>query len=112
MSVKTTTESDTESIDHPLTNLTGFRRDLLYVVAELDAPSGLEIKAELEADYGQPVGHGRLYPNLDRLVEDGYLRKGSKNDRTNEYTLSEKGLKAIEQHHRWVSDRVPEVDAL
>ncbi len=32
-----------------LFELTGFQRDLLYVIAGFDQPSGQEIKAELEA---------------------------------------------------------------
>ena len=120
MSADTTTKTtaDTESTDeptdeptHPLTGLSGFRRDLLYVVTGLDAPSGLTIKAALESYYDKSINHGRLYPNLDYLVEEGYLVKGSKDKRTNEYTLSDEGRQALHEYHRWASERVPEVDA-
>jgi DNA-binding PadR family transcriptional regulator len=32
-----------------------------------------------------------LYPNLDALVEAGFLEKGKLDDRTNEYRLTEAG---------------------
>ena len=39
-------------------DLTGFQRDLLYVVAGLEQPHGLAIKDELEAYYGSEIHHG------------------------------------------------------
>ena len=44
---------------------------MLYVIAGLDEPHGLAIKEELEGYYESEVNHGRLYPNLDTLVEKG-----------------------------------------
>lgn len=41
-------------------DLTGFQRDLLYVVAGLDEPKGLAVKAELDDYYGTDINHGRL----------------------------------------------------
>ncbi len=38
-------------------DLTGFQRDLLYVIAGLDDPHGLAIKDELEDYYDSPL-HG------------------------------------------------------
>ena len=49
--------------------LTGFQRDLLYVIAGKDRPSGQEILDDINNYIDQPVTHGRLYPNLDTLVE-------------------------------------------
>ena len=59
-------------------DLTGFQRDLLYVIASLQEPHDLAIKQELEEYYQKEIHHGRLYPNLDTLVE-----KGEKDRRTN-----------------------------
>jgi DNA-binding PadR family transcriptional regulator len=47
------------------------------------------------------VNHGRLYPNLDALVEEGYVNKGQHDRRTNYYELSEKGQRAIEDRREW-----------
>jgi PadR family transcriptional regulator, regulatory protein PadR len=57
-------------------DLTGFQRDLLYVIAGLDDPHGLAIKDELETYYEKEIHHGRLYSNLDTLVDKGFVGKG------------------------------------
>jgi DNA-binding PadR family transcriptional regulator len=77
-------------------DLTGFQRDLLYVIAGLDEPHGLAIKEELEDYYEKEIHHGRLYPNLDTLVE-----KGEKDRRTNVYTLTRRGRREIEARREW-----------
>lgn len=84
----------------PLFGLTSFQRDILYVTAGLDQPSGQEIKEELEAEV-EDITHGRLYPNLDALVEEGYLEKGEIDRRTNSYSLSEKGASALASRRQW-----------
>ena len=56
-------------------DLTGFQRDLLYVIAGREDPHGLAIKEELESYYEKEIHHGRLYPNLDTLVEKGLVRR-------------------------------------
>lgn len=82
-------------------DLTGFQRDALYVVAGLDQPKGLAIKEELDEYYGSEVNHGRLYPNLDTLVEKGLIEKGRKDDRTNEYTVTNRGQGELEARREW-----------
>jgi len=64
-------------------DLTGFQRDLLTVTAGIEEPHGLAIKDELEDYYESEIHHGRLYPNLDTLVEKGLVEKGEKDRRTN-----------------------------
>lgn len=83
-------------------DLTAFRRDILYVIAGLDEePYGLAIKNELEEYYDEEVEHGHLYPNLDALVEEGFVEKGSIDKRTNSYTLSQRARRAIEARREW-----------
>ncbi|RBI58500.1 PadR family transcriptional regulator [halophilic archaeon] len=82
-------------------DLTGFQRDLLYVVNGLDDPHGLAIKDELDGYYEEDVHHGRLYPNLDTLVEKGLVEKGEIDDRTNVYTLTRRGKREIEARNNW-----------
>lgn len=82
-------------------DLTEFQRDLLYVIAGLDKPHGLAIKHELEDYYQKEILHGRLYPNLDTLVESGLVEKGQKDRRTNEYELSHRGEDKIEARIEW-----------
>ena len=82
-------------------DLTGFQRDALYVVAGLDEPHGLAIKEELEKYYESEVNHGRLYPNLDTLVEKGLIEKGTLDKRTNFYTVTRRGQSELEARHEW-----------
>lgn len=82
-------------------DLTAFQRDCLYVIAGLGSPKGLAIKTELEGYYSSTINHGRLYPNLDALVEKGLVEKGSKDDRTNAYSLTERGRREIDARREW-----------
>ena len=86
--------------------LTGFQRDLLYVIAGLDRPSGQDILDDINGYVNQPVTHGRLYPNLDSLVEHGLVEKGQLDRRTNYYTLTEDGMAELENRRKWVQGYV------
>lgn len=87
-------------------DLTGFQRDLLYVIAGLDDPHGLAIKEVLEEYYAKEVHHGRLYPNLDTLVEEEFVEKGEVDRRTNFYRLSDRGARALESRREWEDKRL------
>lgn len=89
-------------------DLTAFQRDLLYVVAGLHEPSGLRIKDELEKYYGHEVRHGRLYPNLDTLVDKGLVKKGQHDQRTNKYSLLERGRNELQARLEWEVTYTPE----
>ncbi|MBV0923132.1 PadR family transcriptional regulator [Halomicroarcula limicola] len=87
-------------------DLTGFQRDLLYVIAGLEEPHGLAIKDELEDYYESEVNHGRLYPNLDTLVEKGLIEKGELDRRTNFYTLTRRGERELDARQDWEAQYV------
>lgn len=82
-------------------DLTAFQRDLLYVIAGTNEPHGLAIKDELEEYYENEIHHGRLYPNLDTLVEKGLVEKGTKDRRTNSYSVTKRGQREIEARKEW-----------
>lgn len=88
-------------------DLTGFQRDLLFVVASLGDPHGLAVKDELQKDYEDNIRHGRLYPNLDELVELGLINKGEKNSRTNQYTISPRGKRELRARLEWELEHCP-----
>lgn len=80
--------------------LTAFQKNILTVLAE-QPRYGLAIKRELEAYYDEEVNHGRLYPNLDDLVDDGLVEKNALDKRTNEYRLTEAGFEAVREDLMW-----------
>ncbi|GAB3687146.1 helix-turn-helix transcriptional regulator [Salinarchaeum laminariae] len=82
-------------------DLTGFQRDLLYTIAGKEEPHGLAIKDELEDYYEKEIHHGRLYPNLDTLVDKGLVEKGQLDRRTNYYMLTSRGTREIEARREW-----------
>lgn len=89
------------------TDLTAFQRDTLETIATLEATDetsyGLAIKRHLKADYGE-VNHGRLYPNLDDLIERGLLEKTQLDRRTNEYRLTDAGRALLKNRARDLAD--------
>ena len=80
--------------------LTAFQQNILVILSE-EAMYGLAIKRDLESYYGSDVNHGRLYPNLDSLVEMGLVEKSELDKRTNQYELTEKGRSAVVDRLRW-----------
>ncbi len=82
-------------------DLTGFQRDCLTVIAGLDEPKGLAVKDELDEYYGSEINHGRLYPNLDAIVDKGLVEKGKVDDRTNKYSLTQRGQRELDARREW-----------
>jgi hypothetical protein len=100
-------------------DLTEFQLAMLSEIAGLEqageTPHGLGIKSELEGYYGEEVYHGRLYPNLDDLVEQGLVEKGTVDRRTNSYELTADGRYVLRSHAQRViaklGDDVPPQEA-
>jgi DNA-binding PadR family transcriptional regulator len=84
--------------------LTAFQQNILVILTE-EAMYGLAIKRELEAYYGTEVNHGRLYPNLDDLVEMGLVEKSELDKRTNQYALTDDGVDAVAERVDWVASK-------
>lgn len=82
-------------------HLTAFQRDILFAIAKLDEPKGLDVKDYLETYYADEIRHGRLYPNLDALVEKSLVNKGQHDQRTNKYTLTEDGEEELRNRVEW-----------
>lgn len=82
-------------------DLTAFQRDSLYIIAGLGDPHGLAIRDELEEYYKKEIPHGRLYPNLDTLVDKELVEKGRSDGRTNAYVLTTRGRQELEARREW-----------
>ncbi|WP_331234159.1 helix-turn-helix transcriptional regulator [Natronorarus salvus] len=91
-----------------MNDLTAFQRDLLTAIGGLDEPKGLDVCDELTEYYGKEIRHGRLYPNLDALVEKGLVEKGKHDLRTNKYTLTQRGRRELEARLNWELSYVPQ----
>ena len=90
-------------------DLTGFQRDLLYVIVGLEngtPPHGLAIKDSLEEDYEGEIHHGRLYPNLDTLAEMGLIEVTAIDNRTNAYSVTQRGHRELEARREWERQHV------
>jgi DNA-binding PadR family transcriptional regulator len=84
-----------------MNDLIAFQRDLLYIIAGLEDPYGLAILDELAAYYNKEIQHGRLYPNLDTLVEKGLVQKEQEDGRTNSYSLTGRGRRELKARREW-----------
>ena len=87
-------------------DLTGFQRDLLYVIAGAEQPSGQDVKDEIESYYSSDINHGRLYPNLDTVVNKELVEKGQLDRRTNYYDITDDGLEQLEERREWESQYI------
>jgi DNA-binding PadR family transcriptional regulator len=89
-------------------DLSAFQRDVLLAVATLEAdgerPYGLGVKNRIERRHDIDVNHGRLYPNLDDLVEQGLLERGQIDKRTNRYELTDRGRALLEQRYEHLGE--------
>lgn len=96
---------------HPLADLTAFERDVLTVLAHEGPSYGLAIKRAVSAARDEEVNHGRLYPNLDGLVEKGFIEKGEFDKRTNSYELTPEAETALEEYASWVETSLTNGDS-
>ena len=85
--------------------LTAFQNNILVILAK-EPMYGLAIKRELEDYYGTEVNHGRLYPNLDELVDLGLVEKSELDKRTNQYSLTDDGYDAVLDGIQWTLSKV------
>ena len=85
-------------------DLSAFQRDVLWVIARKGGLSGATICATLEGYYDDEVNPGSIYPGLNRLVDDGLVKKSKRDERTNEYTLTDTGRRALSARRVWEVD--------
>lgn len=99
--------SDGISSETPGANRSKFELRILALLASHDDdPKGVTLKRELRSYYGKDINHGQLYPNLDELVEDGLVAKGSKDRRTNAYSLTPEGRAVLSEEISWLTSHV------
>jgi len=86
--------------------LTRFQIDLLVAAARLgEEASGQDLKRRILdtwTDGDTAITHGRLYANLDKLVDRGLLQRGSIDRRTNEYRITGAGQRVLADRRQWL----------
>ncbi|WP_126665269.1 PadR family transcriptional regulator [Haloterrigena salifodinae] len=100
-----TRNSEDEDIQAIAADLTKFQVRCLATIAQQDR-YGLGIKREAETYYGEELLHGRLFPNLDRLVDYGLVEKGQRDRRTNNYAITEMGEDVLEYELNWLEEHI------
>lgn len=88
-------------MNEDLANLSAFQRDALWVLSHEGGLKGLTIKQRLEDYYDDSVTHAQLYPNLDALVDADLVIKRPVDGRTNAYSLTEEGRRALSERQAW-----------
>jgi len=84
--------------------LSSFQIHMLFVISGNEKPHGLAIKSALNDVIEDEVNHGRLYPNLDELVDDGYIEKGDIDRRTHYYETTEYGERKLDEYIDWLHE--------
>ena len=81
-----------------MVELTAFQYTLLSAADDLVEPSGQDIRRHVNSSpfHGSDMNHGRLYPNLDTVVDAGLVEKGEHDRRTNYYEITDEGKAALE----------------
>lgn len=89
---------------HAPVELTGFQRDLLFVIRKLEDqnPHGKVIKRELGKHHADEINTGRLYQNLRELTDCGLVDTHPIDGRTKAYRLSDLGHERLESYHEWI----------
>lgn len=82
--------------------LSAFQLFLLFAADRSPVKHGLGLKKEIEDLLGSKQNHGRLYPNLDQMVEDDLLDKFAIDERTNGYKLTPKGGRVLDAALLWM----------
>ncbi|MFP4174196.1 MAG: PadR family transcriptional regulator [Halobacteriales archaeon] len=81
-------------------DLTEFQKNILNVLVG-NPMCGVEVKRELDEYYDDEINHGRLYPNLDKLADRGYVEKRALDERKNEYVLTDGARHEIRDEIAW-----------
>ena len=98
-------EAITDDRDAPTTSpfddLTAFQLDILMAIPRAEAhvdhdlPHGLAVKDYLSQRREGEIHHGRLYPNIEQLVDAGYVERVDIDDRTKGLRVTDAGQERV-----------------
>lgn len=90
----------------PLSDLTGFQRDLLVVIGSIGSTHGLGIKTAMDPVYDIDMSSGRIYSNLDQLRQKGLIEKSKVDGRTKSYEITQRGQRELAAYQEWIADGI------
>jgi DNA-binding PadR family transcriptional regulator len=92
--------------------LSDFRRDILLTLARAGATHGAGLVDDLSALRDEEIHDGRLYPNLNALVDADLVekRENEHDERSHEFVLSERGRHSVREHAQRVTGAVESLD--
>jgi DNA-binding PadR family transcriptional regulator len=92
--------------------LSGFRRDILLILAWSEPTNGRGLLDDLSTLRDEEIGDARLYPNLNALVDAGLVEKRENyhDDRSHEFRLADAGRYALRDHAQRLAGAVNALD--
>jgi DNA-binding PadR family transcriptional regulator len=92
--------------------LSGFRRDILLILARSEPTNGRGLLDDLSTLRDEDIGDARLYPNLNALVDKGLVEKRENyhDDRSHEFRLADAGRYALRDHAQRLAGAVDALD--
>ncbi len=86
---------------NPFSELASFQRDIIIVLGNMNKiVSANEISKNLAEMYDTDKIHsGRLYPNLNTVISEGFVERQLHDKRIEMYKITPKGMKALKQYN-------------
>lgn len=81
--------------------LTALQRDILYVVANEDGITGVEVRRKIEDLYDTDYRRATIYDAIRELRKEGLVQVTDESGRSKLVGITVRGMSAIESHHMW-----------
>lgn len=84
-----------------MNRLTGFQRDLMYIINGFENPTEKQIKQEMDSYYNEDIFQSRIYHNIDILINYGYVDKIQSKKFSRRYSITKEGRESIASREQW-----------
>ena len=97
---------------HRIPEFSGFRRDILILLALSGPTNGRGLLEDLSSFRDEDVNDGRLYPNLNALVDKGLVEKRENYHdlRSHQFRLADRGCQCLREHAQRLAGAVESLD--
>lgn len=90
--------------DFLLSSVSSLGRDVVFILLSNQPLSGVEIKDEIGSVYGFKPSDTRIYSTLANLEDDGFISCRQSDGRTNNYSLTQRGVKSANQYEKFIEE--------